>query len=490
MGDKNVLQNGLNRDLETGTRASLGGARLKPLIATLLVGGVLWFTPPPHGVSSEAWHLLAIFVATIVGIVAKPLPMPAVALIGIFATVLTRTLEIQEALSGFANPVIWLIVLAFLIARGFIKTGLSRRIAYFFIALLGRKTLGLGYGLIATDLVMAPAIPSNTARSGGVIFPVLCSLAKAYDSEPQSGSSRRIGAFLVITAFQGTLISSSMFMTAMAANPLAVELASKLSIEVTWLRWMLAASVPGLVSLTLMPLFVYWLYPPEVRETPAAAAMAKDALTRMGPMKREEWIMLGVFFLLLTLWIFGRLLGVHTTTTALAGLVILLLTGVLEWDDIVQEREAWNTLVWFAALVMMASFLNELGFIPWFSESVSQRMSGLTWITAYLGVTIVYFYSHYLFASNTAHVSSMYAPFLAAALAVGTPPLLAALTLAFFSNLSACTTHYGTGPAPIFFGAQFVEAGTWWKLGATLSFLYLAIWLGIGICWWKVLGLW
>jgi len=466
------------------------GARLKPLLATVTVGAIVWFIPPPQGVSSEAWHLLAIFIATIVGIVVKPLPMPAVALIGISATVLTQTLDIKQSLSGFGNPVIWLIVLAFLIARGFIKTGLSRRIAYFFIALLGKRTLGLGYGLIATDLVMAPAIPSNTARSGGVIFPVFRSLAKAYNSEPETGSARRIGAFLAITAFQGTLITSAMFMTAMAANPLLVELAAELDIEITWLGWMLAASVPGLVSLAVMPLFLYWIYPPEVKETPAAAKMARDALTRMGAMKRNEWIMLFVFLLLLTLWIFGRLVEIHSTTTALAGIVILLLTGVLKWEDILHEREAWNTLVWFAALVMMARFLNELGFIPWFSEAVSQQMSGMSWIAAYLGLSVVYFYSHYLFASNTAQVSSMYAPFLAVTLAVGTPPLLAALTLAFFSNVSACTTHYGTGAAPIFFGAKFVEPLTWWKLGALLSLLYLAIWLGLGICWWKLLGLW
>ena len=190
------------------------GTRIWTLCGALAVGLFLWFMPPPQGVTQDAWHLLAIFVATIVGIVTSPLPMPAVAMIGIAATVLTRTLDIHQALSGFGNPVIWLIVLAFLIARGFIKTGLSRRIAYFFIALLGRRTLGLSYGLITTDLVIAPAIPSNTARSGGVVFPVFRSLARAYDSEPDSSSSRRIGAFLAVTSFQGTLITSAMFMTA------------------------------------------------------------------------------------------------------------------------------------------------------------------------------------------------------------------------------------------------------------------------------------
>ncbi len=438
----------------------------------------------------KAWHLLAIFVATIVGIIAKPLPMGAVAVLGLTATALTGTLTIKETLSGFGNSVIWLIVIAFFISRGFIKTGLGARIAYLFMALVGKKTLGLGYGLVATDLVLAPAIPSNTARAGGVIFPILRSIAKSYGSEPGDGTARKIGAFLTITCFQGTVITSAMFLTAMAANPLAVQLAGDLGVEITWGGWALAAIVPGLVSLAVVPWVLYKMYPPEIKETPTAAQVAKNELQKMGKLKAAEWTMLGTFFLLLILWIFGRELGVRSTTAAFVGLAVLLISGALTWNDILQETGAWNTLVWFSALVMMATNLNELGLIPWLGETIGAAVGDIGWEAAFLILSLVYFYSHYLFASNTAHVSSMYGAFLAVATAVGTPPTLAALVLAFFSNLFSSMTHYGTGPAPVLFGSGYVEMGAWWKLGGIISVVNIVIWLGIGGLWWKVLGIW
>lgn len=435
-------------------------------------------------------HLLAIFVATILGIVLKPLPMGAVALIGISVTAVTGTLTINEALTGFSNRVIWLIVLAFFISRGFIKTGLGRRIAYLFMAWLGHRSLGLGYGLIATDLVLAPAIPSNTARAGGVIFPILRSVAEAYDSRPDDGTAGRIGAFLTKASFQGTIITSAMFLTAMAANPLAAQLARDQGVEITWAGWALAALVPGLASLLLVPYLVYRLFPPEITETPDATALARRTLREMGAIGRHELIMLACFVLLLTLWILGDVLSIHTTVTALVGLAVLLVTGVLTWDDVLRERGAWDTLVWFAALVMMASSLTQLGLIPWFGETVGEWFAGSAWQAGFAGLSLIYFYSHYFFASNTAHVSAMYAPFLGVALAMGAPPLLAALVLAFFSNLFSSMTHYGTGPAPVLFGAGYVEVVDWWRIGLVVSFVNLAIWFGVGSIWWKLLGIW
>jgi len=466
-------------------------SRFVVLLAVFLLAVVIWFIPPPSGVQPQAWHLLAIFVATIVGIITKPFPMGAVALFGIAATALSGTLTINQALSGFGNSTIWLIVVAFFISRGFIKTGLGNRIAYLFMAALGRKTLGLSYGLIATDLVLAPAIPSNTARAGGIVFPLVLASAKAFGSEPKDGTARKIGAFLMQAAFQGNVVTSAMFLTAMAANPLAAKLAAQMHIDVSWGEWALAAVVPGVTSLVLIPLVLYKIYPPEVKETPEASKLAKQRLAELGSMRREEWVMLGVFFLLLLLWIFGdQLARIDSATTALFGLSVLLVTGVLTWKDILTEEGAWDTLIWFAALVMMASFLNELGLIPWFTKSAQGMVGGVNWTVAFLVLCLVYFYSHYLFASQTAHVSSMYAAFLSVSVAVGTPPLLAALVLGFLSNLISSLTHYGSGPAPVLFGSGYVELGTWWKLGALTSVINILIWLVVGGLWWKLLRLW
>jgi DASS family divalent anion:Na+ symporter len=405
---------------------------------TLFAGLGVWFIPPPAGVEEKGWHLLAIFVATIVGIIAKPLPMGAMAMLGIAATALTGT----------------------------------------FMAAVGKKSLGLAYSLVATDLVLAPAIPSNTARAGGVIFPILRSVARSFGSEPDDGTARKLGAFLVKTSFQGTVITSAMFLTAMAANPLAAKLAEDAGVQLTWALWAKAAIVPGLVSLIAVP----WI--------PGATQIARTKLTEMGRLKPSEKMMLGTFLLLLFLWIFGRELGIHSTTAALVGLAVLLVSGTLTWTDILEEKGAWDTLVWFAALVMMASYLNELGLIPWFGEKVGAALAGYGWATSFVLLSLVYFYSHYFFASNTAHVSSMYGVFLVVALGAGTPPLLAALVLGFFSNLFSSMTHYGTGPAPVLFGSGYVEIGDWWKLGGLISIVNLLVWMGIGGAWWKIIGVW
>ncbi len=353
------------------------------------------------------------------------------------------------------------------------------------------RPLRLSYGLIATDLVLAPAIPSNTARAGGIVFPLVKASAKAYGSEPDDGTARKIGAFLMQAAFQGNVVTSAMFLTSMAANPLAAKLAAGLHIDVSWGAWALAAVVPGVASLVLIPLILYKIYPPEIKETPGASQLAQQKLAEMGKMHRDEWVMLGVFFLLLLLWILGdQLAKIDSATTALVGLSVLLITGVLNWKDILHEEGAWDTLVWFAALVMMASFLNELGLIPWFTKSVQGMVGGVNWSIAFLVLCLCYFYSHYLFASQTAHVSSMYAAFLSVSVAVGTPPLLAALVLGFLSNLFSSLTHYGSGPAPVIFGSGYVELDTWWKLGALTSVINILIWLLVGGLWWKLLGLW
>ncbi|MBI2833108.1 MAG: DASS family sodium-coupled anion symporter [Acidobacteria bacterium] len=469
--------------------AAAGGVRPGRLALVSLIGVSIWALPRPAEVDPRAWQLLALFVATVVGIVTKPLPMGAMALVGIGVALVTRTLTLGEALGGFANGVVWLVVAAFFLAAGFTRTGLGPRIAYALVALFGRSTLGLGYSLVATDLILAPVIPSNTARAAGVVFPILQSIARtALGSDPTH--RRKTSAFLTLAAYQGTVVTSAMFLTAMVANPLAVQLAAAQGIEITWGAWAQAALVPGLVSLIVVPLVVYRFCPPGSAGTPEAPVLARAALAKMGPMTRAEGLMSVVSVSLLIAWILGPRIGLDSTSAALAAVAALLVAGILNWDDMIREQEAWNTFIWFATLVMMATALDELGFIRWFSERVGSVFAGIGWVPGFLGLSLTYFYSHYFFASNTAHVSAMYAPFLAVALALGTPPLMAALILGFFSNLFASLTHYGTAPAPILFGSGHVTLGTWWKVGAIVSVVNLTIWLGIGGAWWKVLGIW
>lgn len=450
------------------------------------------------GAAMHAWALLAIFVATILAIILKPLPMGALCMVGMAVVAGSTTLSIGDTLSGFANTTIWLIVMAFFISRGVIKTGLGRRIALFFVAKLGKKPLGVAYGMALTDLVIAPATPSNTARAGGIIMPILTSISKQYGSEPNGPSSRRVGAYLMQTAFIVNCVTSAMFLTAMAGNPLAQALAADQGVEITWGNWALAAIVPGLISILVVPWILFKVYAPELKETPEAAAEAARQLKELGSLSKAEWIMTGTIVGLLLLWTLGdpvskMLLGedasFSATTAALIGLAALLLVNVLTWEDVKTETAAWDTLVWFAALVMMATFLNTLGLIPWVSYEMSGIVGGMNWFIAFIILWIVYWYSHYLFASNTAHISAMYAAFLATAMAAGAPPLFAALVLGFTSSLFATLTHYATGPAPVIFGTGYVPLGKWWTNGLAMSVVLIVIWGGIGLGWMKIIGL-
>lgn len=459
-------------------------------LITVLVGLLIWFLPVPTGLKPQAWHLFAIFVATILGFILQPLPIGALAFISISFTGLMGVLKPADALAGFSNSIIWLIVASFIFAIGFRKTGLGLRIAYTLIKAIGDSTLKLGYTLVISDFILSPATPSNTARAGGVIFPIVRSLATAFGSEP-GPSSRKVGAYLMQTAYQGNTITSAMFLTSMAGNPLIALLAAKtLHVNLTWGQWALAAIVPGIISLIVVPYLLYKIYPPEITKTPEAKEIAAKELRNMGAMSFGEKVVGLVFIGALILWATSQYTKIDATIVAMLGVSVMLIAGVIQWQDILSEKGSWDTLVWMGALVALADNLSKLGFIPWFAKTVSASIAGIPWIYAFILLLVVYMYAHYGFASLTAHITAMYAAFASVAVAAGAPAYLVALSLAFMSNLCMSLTHYAAGPAPIYYGAGYVDQGTWWKLGFITSVANLIIWVGAGSMWWKVLGLW
>lgn len=459
-------------------------------LVVLVIGAAIWLTPVPAGLKPEAWKLMAIFVSTILGFILQPLPIGSLAFISVTFTALSGVLKPAEALSGFSNGTIWLIVSAFLFAKGFIKTGLGRRIAYVLIRALGDSTLKLGYTIVLSDLIISPATPSNTARAGGILFPIVKSLSTAFGSEPGS-TARRVGAYLMQIAYQGNTITSAMFMTAMAGNPLIASLAANtLKINISWGLWATAALVPGLLSIIVVPYLLYKFYPPEVKKTPEAKALAAKELELMGAMSRGEKIVAAVFVGALVLWSTSQYTKLDATVVAMLAVTVMMITKVLEWKDVLTETGAWDTLIWMGALIGLADYLSKLGFIPWFAKLVSASMVGVPWMQAFVILLVIYMYAHYGFASLVAHITAMYAAFAAVAVAAGAPAFLVALALAYMSNLCMSLTHYAAGPAPIYFGAGYVDQGTWWKIGFLVSVVNMIIWVGIGSFWWKLLGLW
>jgi len=446
--------------------------------------------PVPAGLDDKSWSLLIVFLGALAGLVIQPAPMGVVFLSAITVAVITGTLTPAQALAGYSNNILWLIVIAFMFARAFVKTGLGRRIALLIIRRIGTSSLRLGYSLSLTDLVLAPVTASNTARAGAIVFPIAVSVSREFDSTPGPSASR-IGAFLLFTAYQANLVTSALFLTAMASNPLAAEFARQIAnVDISWSGWLAASSVPGLVSFLVVPYAIYKLLPPEIQHTPQAKRYADSELERLGPASRQEQLLAVVFVTLAAVWGAQQLLGVDTTIAGLAGLCALLLAGVLKWDDVVGETRAWDTLVWWGAMMSLAAALNQSLVTKWFATLAGDSLAGWTALPALIALVVAYTYIHYAFAGQTAHVVALYPPFLTVAVALGAPPLLAALLLCFFSNLNSTLTHYSDGAAPIFYGSGYIEQRAWWRVGFYLSVLHLVIWLGVGLAWWKFLGIW
>ncbi len=449
----------------------------------------LWFVPVA-GLTPAQSHLLAIFVATIVALVAQPVPMGVSVLVAITMLALTRTLTPAQALSGFSNVTVWLVFTAFLFARAVTATGFGTRVGYLFIQRFARTPLSLGYSLAAADLALAPFIPSDTARGGGIVFPVVRSVAADFGSEP-GPTSKLIGEFLILVSYHTTYTASAIFLTGMAANPLIAEFAHRIGhVELTWMRWLEGSILPGALTLILAPLVIRKLAPPKIRDTSAAREFARHELERMGPMKREEKWLVAILLAVMTGWITSPWHGLSNTVVALGGVSAILLARVLQWEDLLAERRAWDALVWFAGLVMMSDMLVTGGAIRVLSDRWFHVLVGWPWQAALVALVVSYLYIHYSFASMTAHITALYPAFFTAALAASVPPMVAALPLAYFSNLDAGITHYGTGSAPVFFGAGYVKQTDWWRIGFIISLMNLVIWLGIGMWWWKLVGLW
>lgn len=482
----------------------LAKVNYKGFIWPLIVGILIWVATPlrPEAISVVGWHMFALFLATIIACITKPLPIAGVAIVayvlmigtGIvpMGTVIKNHVIVQKgALSAFADSTPWTIAMAYMIARGFVKTGLGRRIALLFVRMFGKKTLGLGYSMSIIDLIIAPATPSNTARAGGVVYPIIESLANTFGSDPKDGTEKKIGSYLVYNEFQANTITSSMFMTASAPNVAAVGLAAANGVHISWFSWLAAAILPGLIALLVVPFIIYKVYPPEIKKTPNATSWANKQLVEMGNIKLSEKLMLIIFILALVLWMVSSFLPVvNATWVAFLATALLLLTGILTTKDILNENGAWNVVIWFSILIFMASQLSTKGgVIPWLQGTIKSSIGGLSPMLVMAILVLVYFYSHYLFASGTAHVVAMYAPLLLIAKSAGIPVIFAAIMLGMTGAIFQSTTHYSCGPATALFGTGYIKQGEWWKMSFILGLFYLVLYGLVGGLWMKVIGL-
>ena len=456
-------------------------------VLPVLLGIIIALLPAPQGLNLTAWYFFAIFSAVILGLILEPLPAAAVGFIGVFLVAVLGLAgpkpadNIRWALSGFSNTTVWLIFGAFMFAMGYDKTGLGRRIALILVKKLGRKTLGLGYAITFSDLILAPFTPSNTARSGGTIFPIIRNLPGLYGSSPGE-TSRKIGAYIMWTAFAATCVTSSMFITSLAPNLLALDLVSKtVKISISWTEWFVGFLPVGIILILILPFLVYKIYPPEIKSSEEIPSWASQELDKLGKFSRKELVMALLAVLALALWIFGGNL-IDATTAAGFVISLMIITGTVTWDDILANKQAWNVLVWFATLVALADGLNKVGFVTWFAKSMAALLTGMSPIVVMVVLVVIFFIIHYMFASLTAHTTAILPVMLAVGAAIpGLPVKTFALLLCYSLGIMGVITPYATGPGPVYYGSGYISRKDFWTLGLIFGTIFLVALIGIGV---------
>lgn len=460
------------------------------IFVPLFVFALIWIMPSPQGLSIQAWHFLAVFFAVLVGLVLEPIPAALLGLIGIsVASVLglvgkTPAANIKWALSGFSNNIIWLIFASIMFAMGYKKTGLGKRISLIMVKYMGKSTLGLGYAIAFADLVLAPFMPSNTARSAGTIYPIAINIPILFNSTPEN-EPRKMGAYLVWVGIAISTVTSSMFYTGLTTNMLAADLIQKgANITLEWGAWA-KIMIPLMLPLFLItPLLAYVIFPPTQKHSPSASFWAQEELMKMGSITFKEMMMASFATFALILWVFGKELNVDATVAAISIVALMVLSNIITWDDVIGNKGAWNVLVWFATLVALAAGLKEVGILTWISQKAELSLMGLTPTMLMISMIVASFVLHYFFASLTAHAVALFPIFIAFSVKFISPEQLVTFLILFSGTLGVMgiITPYGTGPSPIWYGSGYISQGRWWFLGAIFGGLYLgAILLGVFI---------
>jgi DASS family divalent anion:Na+ symporter len=457
------------------------GLLLRRALPFVLAIGI-WLVPVPAGLTEPAWHLFAIFLAAIAAVLVGAFPLLTSTMLAVAAVVLSGTITPAKAFSGFANASVLLVVIAFLVAQAVVKSGLGRRISLFMVSRFGRSSIGLAYSIVLTDALIAPAFPSNTAR-GGVLFPIVLSVAQGSGSLPDDPEGRRLGGYLMFCAMASLAVSSALWMTATSANPIALQIVRESGLTVGFGKWLLVASVPALTAIVALPWLIARLFPPGVGDTPQAPVAARAALAELGPLTRSERVTAVTFVLMVGGWIFADRLRLDVTSIAFAGLGVLLMMQVLTLDDIANQGDTLATFLWLAVLFALSGQLNELGFMGYVGQRLASHLTGLSWPVTYLLLVLLYVAIHYLFVSQSSQVLALLGVFLDVGVRGGVPLPLMAFALMFASSYFSVLTPQGGSQNVIFVGSGYMKQPEFYRLGLMTTLFFLAVFLVVGTGW-------
>jgi DASS family divalent anion:Na+ symporter len=363
-----------------------------------------------------------------------------------------------------------------------VKTGLGRRISLLMVSRFGGSPRGRADSHVLTDAVIAPAFPSNTAR-GGVLFPVVLSVAEGAGSKPGDEATRRLGAYLMFCTMASLAVSSALWMTATSANPIGVQMAREAGVAIDFGKWLLVASVPAIAAILLLPLMLEKVFPHGVLATPDAPGAARQGLAAMGPLSRDEWVTAVAFVVMVAGWILADSLKLSVTIIAFAGFGVLLLANVLTMEDIAKQGDTLNTFLWLAVLFAMSGQLNELGFMSYAGQRLAGTLGGLSWPVMYVTLIVIYVAIHYMFVSQSSQVLALMAVFLDVGMRAGVPPALMAFGLLFASSYFSVITPQGGSQNVIFVSAGYLTQRELYRLGLVTTLYFLAIFLTLGTGW-------
>lgn len=464
--------------------------KFSTLFAIFFSASVMWHNIPTS-IDESGWQILVLFTTTVVVLISGLFSMGLCVLMSLSAASILGIIDSKTLFAGYSASVIWLVVLAFFIARAIINTGLGKRIAYLLIARFGGSINGLAYSMIFAECAIAPLIPSATARSSGIFLPIGRELIDKY-MEGHPTSSKSVGGFMTMLMYHTNIITSTMFLTAMAGNPFVVDIAKEHGIDITWNLWAKFAVIPGMISLILLPHIlskVFKLKRIDSQTGYKIKNMAQNSLEKMGKMQAKEIAVVFILFCLILSWIFESIIGVSTTVTAMIGVCAMLIIGAMSWNDVIEEKAAWNTFVWFGGIITLSDKLTSSGSIVWLIDNIQSALGGISVNITILLAFLLVIYMHYMFASTTGYMVAVLGVFLSLFISLGMDPTMSAFSLSFATILSSGLTHYGSAAAPGLLGMGHMSVGQWWKKSGLITNLVIIVWAISCFGWWNLIAL-
>ncbi|SJN59330.1 Inner membrane protein YbhI [Vibrio ruber DSM 16370] len=461
---------------------------LFPILLVVIVPLLFYISPAPDGLSVQGWHLCGLFITTILGLIFKPFPAPVI-LLSVIAVIGITGGNTKLVLSGYSSTTTWIVFSALIMSNAILVTGLGKRIGYILIDKFGRTTLGLGYVLAMLDLIVAPCTPSITARAGGLVFSVAKSISASLNSYPDSGA-RKIGSYLMMNSFLNTKSTAYVFLTAAAPNLMVLPFMKDiLGVEMTWVSWFASTVVPGMVMLLLTPLIIYLIYPPE-EKTIDNKRIAEEGLQELGTLSKREKVLSVICILALAGWVLGSIFHLSAAVVAIAAFMLMIICGVMSWDDVLQAKGAWTVLVWFGGIIGLSASLKAEGFFSWLGSLMSHLVSvGTNATMALMLIILCSVLVRYFMVSGSAYVVSMVPVFFTLGLMMGISPSLLAIALSCSTIYGSGITHYSSAAGPIIFSENYVPLKHWWAVGAVITFANYAVNMTLGLWWWNLLGL-